>query len=155
LDFRARAIAAMLQVRIVPGERVLVLLPPGLDYVAAFFGCLYAGAIAVPAFPPRPGRSNHNQERLDAIAKDCSPAVALAGDDDVRHQLTGVPVCSVRWSDDHDALEQHANQWKRPATGTDSAAFLQYTSGSTRSPRGVMVSHANLLHNQALIRDAF
>src|SRR5215207_5684956 len=75
LDARARAIAAALSRSVGPGERALLLYPPGLDFVAAFFGCLYAGVIAVPAYPPRSPRM---MPRLLAIVADAEPAVALA-----------------------------------------------------------------------------
>ena len=75
LDRQARAIAAALGRTVRPGERALLLYPPGLDFVAAFFGCLYAGVIAVPAYPPRSAR---RMPRMLAILADARPAVALA-----------------------------------------------------------------------------
>src|SRR5437764_1050890 len=74
LDHKARALAALLQQRKVSGERVVLLLPPGLDFIVAFFGCLYAGAVAVPAYPPK---NNRNLTRLQAILSDSGALVAL------------------------------------------------------------------------------
>src|SRR5690349_17515686 len=77
LDRQARAIGAMLQRVAAPGERALLLYPPGPEYIAAFFGCLYAGVIAVPAYPPNPARLDRTLPRLRAIASDARPRVAL------------------------------------------------------------------------------
>ena len=156
LDQRVRAIAARLQqLGVAPGNRVLLLYPPGLEYVAAFFGCLYAGAVAVPVYPPRPNRS---MARLAAIAVDAQPAAALttrnvlaaAGKQlgqDALHRLNCIA------TDDVEDLE--AERWIEPALSPAALAMIQYTSGSTAEPRGVMLSHANLLHNSRLIQDAF
>src|SRR3954453_22734935 len=78
LDSRARAVAAFLQARYPAGERVLLVFPPGLDYIAALFGCFYAGVIAVPAHPQSPSKLERGDGRLSAIATDCQPAAALA-----------------------------------------------------------------------------
>ncbi|MGK7914120.1 MAG: AMP-binding protein, partial [Prochloraceae cyanobacterium] len=74
LEQKARAIAAYLQTISLPGERALLIYPPGLEYIAAFFGCLYAGVVAVPAYPPRPNRSI---DRIQAIVADAQAQVAL------------------------------------------------------------------------------
>src|SRR5437868_738491 len=76
LDRQARAIGAQLQRRGAAGERALLLYPPGLDYIAAFFGCLYAGVVAVPAYPPNPARLDRTLGRLRAIVQDVRPTVA-------------------------------------------------------------------------------
>ncbi|HEX8138450.1 MAG TPA: amino acid adenylation domain-containing protein, partial [Pyrinomonadaceae bacterium] len=155
LDARARAIAAWLQSIVANGDRVLLLYPPGLDYIAAFFGCLYAGAIAVPAYPPKRNRS---LLRLQAIVSDAKAGVALT---------TGallsriVPLFSqnpylepLRWLAT-DKLEAGSEKdWQEPAISGEDLAFFQYTSGSTGAPKGVMLTHANLLHNAALIYKA-
>jgi amino acid adenylation domain-containing protein len=157
LDRRARSIAAYLQSLGVAGERVLLLYPPGLDYVAAFFGCLYAKAVAVPAYPPRLNQSSH---RLQAIAADARPALVLTtGAILARSEalLRESPeMVSLRWLATDMVVEDHSRLWRNEAApDPDRLAFLQYTSGSTGNPRGVMVSHRNLLHNQSLIRAAF
>ena len=155
LDLRARAIAARLQELGAAGERALLFYPAGLDFIAAFFGCLYAGVTAVPAYPPR---RHKVQPRLRAIVADCRPAVclttaAVAGRAEaLGRQSDGLQ--KVRWLAT-DALAEEADAWRLPEIGPETLAFLQYTSGSTGSPKGVRVSHGNLLHNEEMIRHAF
>src|SRR3954452_25529812 len=153
LDTRARAIAASLQSAGAGGERVALLLPPGPDFVASFFGCLYAGAVAVPALPPR---RRGGDPRLSAICRDCRPRVALAAADQLavlESAAAEIPelAAAIRMA----PATEGAEGWRRPELGPEALAFLQYTSGSTSSPKGVMVSHGNLLHNEELIRQAF
>jgi acyl-CoA synthetase (AMP-forming)/AMP-acid ligase II len=131
LDRRARAIGAHLQARLAAGDRVVLAYPPGLDFIAAFFGCLYAGMIAVPMPMPNPRRPG---ERLSAVAEDCRPAMQLGPD-------SPFPL-------------DEADAWRAPALSGEAIAFLQYTSGSTARPKGVRVTHANLLANLAMIQAA-
>jgi acyl-CoA synthetase (AMP-forming)/AMP-acid ligase II len=148
LDRRARQIAALLQTRGRPGERVLLLYPAGLDYLCAFFGCLYAGMIAVPAYPPLNPRL---RSRLAAVADDCQASAALTthavltalGE---RTQLPS-PLARLRWITTDDSLDAFESVWREPMVDQGQIAFLQYTSGSTGTPKGVMVTHGNLLHN--------
>ncbi|HSF39289.1 MAG TPA: amino acid adenylation domain-containing protein, partial [Thermoanaerobaculia bacterium] len=156
LDGRARAIAAVLQERGLGGERILLLFPPGLDFVAAFFGCLYAGAVAVPCYPPR---SERNLSRLLSIADDASPRAALTcaavSPAIPRWQKAAPELERIAWID-VDALPPRTEAaWLEPGIGSSTLAFLQYTSGSTSTPKGVMVSHGNLVHNELLIQHAF
>ncbi len=138
------------------GQRALLLYPAGLEFIAAFFGCLYAGVIAVPVYPPRRNRSLN---RIQAIADDAEARVALTTElvfnrvmpliDETPHlkQLTWLPTCQVPTE-----MEQ---QWTMPDVHGDTLAFLQYTSGSTGTPKGVVLNHANLVHNSALIAHSF
>jgi len=156
LDRQARGIAAWLQSLGLVGERALLLYPPGLEFTAAFFGCLYAGVVAVPVYPPRRNRS---LTRIQAIADDAEAKVALTTDivlrrvdpliDETPHlkDLTWLATCHVP-----DAMDE---RWEAPGIRGDTLAFLQYTSGSTGSPKGVVLTHTNLLHNSALIAYAF
>ncbi|AOE69285.1 non-ribosomal peptide synthase/polyketide synthase [Pseudomonas fluorescens] len=152
LDLRARTIAAALQANATLGERAVLLFPSGPDYVAAFFGCLYAGIIAVPAYPPESTR-RHHQARLLSIIADAEPRLLLtiASLGDGLAQLENAPpVLSV------DTLDaQIADSWRAPDLQPDDIAFLQYTSGSTALPKGVQVSHGNLVANEVLIRRGF
>jgi natural product biosynthesis luciferase-like monooxygenase protein/amino acid adenylation domain-containing protein/FkbM family methyltransferase len=155
LDARARTIAAALQRRGAAGERALLLYPPGLDFVAAFFGCFYAGAVAVPAYPPRSGRE---QPRLRSILEDAKPSFALAPApvaarlDDLAAELPGLEQAERLMTDDLPL--SLAEEWEEPCLGPADLAFLQYTSGSTSEPKGVMVSHGNLMANEEAIRAA-
>ena len=156
LDRRARAIATWLQHLKVKDERVLLLYPPGLDYVEAFFGCLYAGAVAVPAYPPRP---NQSLARLQAVVADAEAALVLT----TRAVMSRAeslfsrvsPLESLRWLATDSVREELAREWREPELSAGTLAFLQYTSGSTAEPKGVMVTHRNLLHNERMIQAAF
>ncbi|WP_433736335.1 non-ribosomal peptide synthetase [Pseudomonas putida] len=152
LDQRARTIAAALQAEAELGDRAVLLFPSGSDYVAAFFGCLYAGVIAVPAYPPE-STKRHHQERLLSIIGDAEPRLLLtsAGLRDALQQIEGAPplLCV-------DTLDNAlAERWVAPELAGEHIAFLQYTSGSTALPKGVQVSHGNLVANELLIRHGF
>ena len=152
LDRRARSIAVLLQSLGVSGERVLLLYPPGLEYIAAFFGCLYAGAIAVPLYPPR---HNRTMARILNVIKDAQPAIALTTSQILlrasRLTASSGGLISMRWLTFDDEAIGAEDEWREPHLEGDSLAFLQYTSGSTGEPKGVMLSHQNLIHNSDLL----
>ncbi len=159
LDRKARTIAASLQRMGAQGQRALLLYPPGLDYVAGFFGCLYAGVIAVPIYPPDVNRLGRTLPRLQAIAKDAQATVALTTDfifsmaEMLFEQAPDLK--ALQWLATDTLEEAGAESWKAPGERPDTLVFLQYTSGSTSSPKGVMLTHANLLHNSLLIHTCF
>jgi len=159
LDGQARAIGALLQRCRARGERALLLYPPGLEFVAAFFGCLYGGSIAVPVYPPHPARLNQTMPKLQAIASDAQPLVALTTSpilSIVEPMLAQAPdFQAMRWLATDTVTSDMAEEWQEPAVSSNTLAFLQYTSGSTAAPRGVMLTHGNLLYNSALIHQCF
>ena len=164
LDQQARAIAAQLQSRGAKGERALLLFPPGLAYIAAFFGCLYAEVIAVPAYPPR---NSHHQARLQTIAADAQARFVLTEAALLARHISAAKqspdfaqnLGALEWittdSLSDDKKNADADTWREPTIPTETLAFLQYTSGSTSMPKGVMVSHANILHNERAIQSRF
>ena len=153
IERRARAIAAAIQARIAPGARVLIMLAPGIDFVPAFFGVLYAGAIAIPVYPPAGAKVDRSIARLRGMTTDAGVSLVLSSAalharaqslNALIPELTGMP-----WLCVESVEESWGEGWRIPAISATSVALLQYTSGSTASPRGVMVSHANLLANLA------
>jgi amino acid adenylation domain-containing protein len=150
LDRRSRAIASQLQAMGMSGERALLLYPPGLDYLSAFFGCLYAGVIAVPAFPPH---NKRKASRIQAIVADAQASIALT----TTAMLPTVQSIlaektdqrNLRWLVTDNLAQGVEDSWQQPLINADTIAFLQYTSGSTGVPKGVILSHGNLLHNAA------
>ena len=156
LHDRACAIAAVLQENGAQGERALLLHAPGLDYIAAFFGCLYAGVIAVPAYPPDPMRLSRSLPRLQAIVHDAELSFALTTDSTLA--LAGAlfdqapDLKALRWVATDNIEEGMVSRWRPLGVSREAVAFLQYTSGSTSTPKGVELTHANLLHNLELMR---
>jgi amino acid adenylation domain-containing protein len=158
LHARATSLAATLQGMGAQGGRALLLYPSGLDYVTAFFGCLCAGTVAVPAYPPRPNRP---MPRIHAIVADAGATVALttsrilAGLERRIADLPDLQALAWRATDEIGVSGAPASsEWRDPGLRPSDLAFLQYTSGSTATPKGVMVSHGNLMHNEELIRRA-
>ena len=152
LDARARAIAAAIRAAGASGERVMIVHPPGLEFVAALFACFPAGAIAVPAYPPDPSRPHRTLSGLLAIVSDVRPALVLTVP-----ALAGLLDEPLRRGGALRALADLPPDGDVPAVaaGAGDLALIQYTSGSTAAPRGVMVSHGNLLHNSSLIQRTF
>ncbi|KOC88157.1 hybrid non-ribosomal peptide synthetase/type I polyketide synthase [Winslowiella iniecta] len=149
---RSRALAARLQQHYPPGTAALILYPSGVDYVTTLLACFYAGVIAVPVNLSGPSRVKRVLSKLDAITADCQPAVMLTGEEIIaasgdalsqfaeQHQL----VVMQTECDDEQSWQQ---RWQPPAIDGDTLAFLQYTSGSTGQPKGVINCHRNLLAN--------
>lgn len=164
LDRQSRAIAqaltrqspSKLQSNSNIGSRVLLLYPPGLEFIAAFFGCIYAGRVAVPVYPPRP---NHSLSRLQTIIADAQATMALATTTvlcDVQRGFAEFPdLHNICWIATNNIENDLAQEWCKPAVNSDTLAVFQYTSGSTGTPKGVMLTHGNLLHNSTLIHQYF
>jgi acyl-CoA synthetase (AMP-forming)/AMP-acid ligase II/acyl carrier protein len=153
LDMRARAVAATLTERNYAKQRALLLYSPGIDYIIGFFGCLYAGTVAVPVYLPTGQRGLTG---MVAVIGDAGVTVAL-GD---RSSLSAVrsradsamAIAALATLVTDEVPDSAAQLWDGPGPSREDLAFLQYTSGSTGSPKGVMVRHANLMHNSAVIR---
>ena len=153
LDRRSRLLASAIRDRVEPGARVLLLFPPGLDFVSALFGAFRARAIAVPAYPPSGTRSDRVAARLRGMVADAGVELVLttttvSAKADALSVL--VPeLLSPEWLNVDDVDLSAPAPVVEDVASADDIAFLQYTSGSTSAPRGVMVTHANLLHNLA------
>ncbi len=161
LQARSNLVAAALASNVRPGDRALLLFAPGLDFLAAFFGCLRAGVIAAPVFPPSPALGARGLERLAAVAADCTPSIVLSTAPLLDHvaalggehpdAFSGLARLTVDDLGKSEPLDVDAGAVRARKQGEGDLAFLQYTSGSTSRPRGVRVTHANLLANLASI----
>ena len=139
------------------GDRALLVYPPGLDFVIAFFACLRAGVIAVPVYPPHPGRLKRDLSMFCSVQESCGATVALTNTKydyakrmaGIKSVFTGAKWPSLSWTvtDKVKASACSGDDAKLDDIGKDDIAFLQYTSGSTSAPKGVVVSHSNLAHN--------
>lgn len=153
LDKRAREISVGIRTHLEPGDRALLLHPPGLEFVTAFFGCLYGGVVPVPVYPPR---NQRHFPRIEAILDDAGARCVLTDTTFVarvtawlEHRGEKLPVISS------DQLRGNAEKYEACLDANpDALAFLQYTSGSTGQPKGVMVTHDNLMSNQRMIQTA-
>jgi acyl-CoA synthetase (AMP-forming)/AMP-acid ligase II len=153
---RAGLVAAYLTRRLQKGDRALLTFPPGLDFIVAFFGCLVAGVIAVPMMPPRRTSARDASENIVA---DCAPRIALTSSGLVARRadvLARLRDAGLDWIA-VDTLYEAAEGRNAPSSAPTRAdvAFLQYTSGSTSAPKGVIVTHGNLLTNLEMIRVTF
>ncbi len=157
LDQQARAIGKTLQSLHAAGERRLLLyLARGFDYVAAFMGCLYAGVTAVPAYPPH---SNRLLTRIQSIVDDSQATFALTKAQMLaksQRWFDYVPkLATLQWVATDEIASSEGEDWQQPIVTGETLAFLQYTSGSTNSPKGVMVSNGNIMHNLAALQQFF
>jgi acyl-CoA synthetase (AMP-forming)/AMP-acid ligase II len=157
LDRQARAIAAQLQLLKATGSRALLLYPfsATLEFIAALFGCFYAGVVAVPTHAPRPNQSS----RLQGFVVDAQVTLVLTTTSAIANLDPGnaqnPQLAALRWLATDNITSSLAESWQEPMVSSDTLAYLQYTSGSTGMPKGVMVSHGNTLHNSAMIHQFF
>ena len=155
----ARAVAATLSATCAPGARALLVYRPGLAFVTAFYGCMLAGVVAVPCYPPDPSRLSRTLPRLEGIVRDAQPSAMLTTSDvaalvhgllPYAPWLASLPVIAT------DGIDLAAGSaWSGPTVSRESVALVQYTSGSTTSPRGVVLTHENLVSNAEAIAVAF
>ena len=158
LDRQARSIAQVLRDRRLSNEQVILLFPPGLEFIAALFGCFYEGTVAVPLAPPNPKRLADELKRMALLARDSRARAVLttawfhsifAGLSDVDPAIAGLEFVVLE-----EAIAQPASGWQPPDIRSERLAFLQYTSGSTGVPKGVMVTHQNLIENSRFLQRA-
>ncbi|MGZ5071310.1 MAG: SDR family NAD(P)-dependent oxidoreductase [Methylobacter sp.] len=164
LDAKARAGAVVIRRYVPANGRVLLLYPPGIDFMVGFAACLYAGVIAIPAPPPDTVRLKRTLPRLKAIAKDAEASLVLSSGElieSVKQKSANATQAAMEtfavehWLDFLDLNDASADDWRMPDITADNLAYLQYTSGSTATPKGVMMSHTNLMHHLAQIQQAW
>ncbi|MGP4048704.1 fatty acyl-AMP ligase [Streptomyces sp. 2A115] len=155
---RSRAIAAWLQERGLAGSRAMLLYPPGLEFICGYLGCLSAGVVAVPGVPPQGRSQNHRAlTRMKRLIADADAKVILGGREVIAAlgaMAEHLPELSeITCVATEDIPDDAAGSWREPDLTADSVAFLQYTSGSTSAPRGVVVTHGNLLDNERVMTE--
>lgn len=155
LQVRASCIASRLRQTLSGGERVLLLYPPGLDFVVALCGCLFAGMVAVPAYPPDAFRHKISIDRLRSIARQAKCAAVLTDSAETQQKVCAEVACltSVDWVHTREPRTEWGHFVQQSVDPT-TPALLQYTSGSTASPKGVVLTHRNIIENQRLVNRA-
>ncbi|MFT7431369.1 MAG: acyl-CoA synthetase (AMP-forming)/AMP-acid ligase II/acyl carrier protein [Colwellia sp.] len=155
LSERVKSLAFSINQQCDFGDRVIILMPNSIDYVVGFFACVYAGVIAVPAYPPH--KKKRDWSRLNSIVNDCNPIMALHQADDAERITSWLGEYSLQIKPFAIDLSDinNAKHWCPPALDKHDVAYLQYSSGSTGTPKGVMLSHDNLINNTQLIIDNF
>jgi acyl transferase domain-containing protein/acyl-CoA synthetase (AMP-forming)/AMP-acid ligase II len=157
LDRRARQVAARL-VDYEPGSRALLMVPHALDFLVGFFGCLYADVIAVPLPSPETAQLKRSLPRLQSAAADAAPSLIISARANAEQVLLACREVAALGSSDHLVLgrdDRGGPLGHRRHGGAADIAYLQYTSGSTAAPKGVMVTHANVLRQSAVLDEAW
>lgn len=155
LEAQTLSLSAMLNSKKAENERVLLLCPTGAEFIAGFMACLFSGAIAVPLYPPR---TNRNLQRIEAVIKDSEAKFALTTSPVLKKirkfENAGI-FKKIEFLEIDSAKDFGVNDFKERKITPSRTAFLQYTSGSTSLPKGVIVTHENLMHNQEAIKRGF
>ncbi|MBF0521106.1 MAG: fatty acyl-AMP ligase [Nitrospirae bacterium] len=155
LDKKARSIAVELQRSYHRGSRAILAYPSGLDFICAFFGCVYAGIIAVPAYPPK---RNQKLDRFKSIIDDSKPSVILSKSNIVNKikpmYKEDLSLKDLPWVSTETISEDNAKDYWENLVNADDIVFLQYTSGSTAKPKGVMITHENIIYNELMLQSA-
>ncbi|MFN3202180.1 MAG: AMP-binding protein [Bradymonadia bacterium] len=159
---QARSVASSLQSMGLSGERAILIFAPGLDFAVALMGCMLTRVVPVPAYPPEPHRLTHSLRRLHSIVKDAEASVLLTSEmilafaDGLISSTEHAGLKALNWLTVEQCRKSAASDWRRPDDlSPESLAFLQYTSGSTADPKGVMIRHRNLLANLEMLTEAY
>lgn len=155
LNARVKAMAGYFQSNFHKGDRALMLFPIGIEFAVSLISCFCSGVIAVPAYPPR---KNRMFDRFEDILLDCTPAFILTTRkiyEDIQKNFSDKQILKEARCVLYEDIPDHTTGWVHPELTSEDIALLQYTSGSTGTPNGVMVSHANIIHNSESIKESF